>query len=72
MKVTSFQTRQSMGNKEICILVVHDDPIYRNIVANMLQYCSHYEGIEVEITQTKDFVLCTLLFKFEHLFPGGN
>lgn len=62
-KITSFQTMQSLGNKEICILFVHDDPRYRNIVAKMLQYCSHYEGIEVGITHKEDFVPCTGLFK---------
>ncbi|KAI8025116.1 Two-component response regulator ARR11 [Camellia lanceoleosa] len=34
-----------METKAICILVVHDDPIYRNIMAKMLQHCSQYEDV---------------------------
>ncbi|XP_047335608.1 two-component response regulator ORR24-like [Impatiens glandulifera] len=43
MRETS--TFQSMGDKEICILVVDDDPICENIIGRMLQHCCHYEAI---------------------------
>ncbi|KAA8515995.1 hypothetical protein F0562_019174 [Nyssa sinensis] len=40
-KVASVESSQSLGRKEICILVMDNDLACLNIVAEMLRYCSH-------------------------------